>query len=640
MLVEGKRPRELHWYHAGPMLFGDWGTSRLYVLGLAFYYTRHAALWYMLAMSAMLVAVGWAYQNICRIYPDGGGVYSSARHRSPTLAMIGGLLLCADYLVTAAISAVDAFHYLNLPRPALFAIGSIVGIGIVNYLGPKKSGTLALVVALATVALTLVIAAWAVPSLGNAHVEAASGGPGHWWVQFTSLILAISGVEAIANMTGLMVEPVARTSAKSIYSVLCEIVVLNLILTVAMLAMPLAVLGGGNPENAYAAHRDDMLRAIATYYVGPGFAAVAAIVFAMLLLSAANTAITDLVSIQFMMARDRELPAPLGLLNAWGMPVLPLVLATLVPVAILFVVSDVEQLADLYAIGVVGAVSINLGSCATNFQVELSRLQRVGMGLLAVVMFAIWITIAVEKPHALIFALCILALGLTARYLFRNREYVRQWILEEFSAARIFARQKIVEPATQAVAALTSPSRAVAPIAATSDTAASIAAQVGTAGPEPAEAAPGPKGRVLVATRGNVSLFRFALERAKSEKAELFVVFIRHLAVPVIGTPTTSDYEADEAARKFFDVVARESQESHVTVHSNYVVARNVARAILQLAKGLGVNTLILASPKHGLVWRAVKGDVLRTVTRRLPKEIELVVRSETGSPRAKPAAS
>jgi hypothetical protein len=32
MLVEGKRPRELHWYHAGPMLFGDWGTSRLYVL--------------------------------------------------------------------------------------------------------------------------------------------------------------------------------------------------------------------------------------------------------------------------------------------------------------------------------------------------------------------------------------------------------------------------------------------------------------------------------------------------------------------------------------------------------------------------------------------------------------------------------
>ena len=36
MLSFGKRPRELAWYHAGPMLFGDWGTSRLYVLGIAF----------------------------------------------------------------------------------------------------------------------------------------------------------------------------------------------------------------------------------------------------------------------------------------------------------------------------------------------------------------------------------------------------------------------------------------------------------------------------------------------------------------------------------------------------------------------------------------------------------------------------
>jgi amino acid transporter len=216
MLVEGKRPRELHWYHAGPMLFGDWGTSRLYVLGLAFYYTRHASLWYMLAMSLVLVAVGWSYQNICRIYPDGGGVYSSARHRSPTLAMIGGLLLCADYLVTAAISALDAFHYLNVGRPALFAVIAIIAIGAVNYLGPRRSGTLALIVALATVAFTLVIAGTSVGSLGHAQIARPEGSPLHWWVQFTSLILAISGVEAIANMTGLMVEPVEKTSAKSI----------------------------------------------------------------------------------------------------------------------------------------------------------------------------------------------------------------------------------------------------------------------------------------------------------------------------------------------------------------------------------------------------------------------------------------
>ena len=39
----GERPRELRWYHAAGMLFGDWGTSRLYVLGLAFTMLRHEA---------------------------------------------------------------------------------------------------------------------------------------------------------------------------------------------------------------------------------------------------------------------------------------------------------------------------------------------------------------------------------------------------------------------------------------------------------------------------------------------------------------------------------------------------------------------------------------------------------------------
>ena len=52
MLATGERPRELRWYHAGPMLFGDWGTSRLYVLGLAFAYTSRASFWYVAAMSA------------------------------------------------------------------------------------------------------------------------------------------------------------------------------------------------------------------------------------------------------------------------------------------------------------------------------------------------------------------------------------------------------------------------------------------------------------------------------------------------------------------------------------------------------------------------------------------------------------
>jgi hypothetical protein len=56
------------------MLFGDWGTSRLYVLGMCFAHAHHASFWFMMAMSVLLMVVGWAYSIICRLYPDGGGV--------------------------------------------------------------------------------------------------------------------------------------------------------------------------------------------------------------------------------------------------------------------------------------------------------------------------------------------------------------------------------------------------------------------------------------------------------------------------------------------------------------------------------------------------------------------------------------
>jgi amino acid transporter len=290
MLAHGSRPRQLHWFHAGPMLFGDWGTSRLYVLGLSFYYAGHASFWFMLTMSLLLVAVGWAYSVICRLHPEGGGVYSAARERSQTLAVIGALLLCADYIVTASLSALDAFHYVHLPQAHLWAAGAIALIGVINFFGPTKAGTGALVVAILTMAFSLAIALVAMPDLPNAHVTAAQGTPIDWWRQFTAIILAISGVEAIANMTGIMVEPVPRTSKFAIWPVLIEIVSLNVLLSLAMLALPENVIGAGGPNGTTEKVRDTMLRILAEYYVGPSFAALAAIVFALLLLSAVNTA--------------------------------------------------------------------------------------------------------------------------------------------------------------------------------------------------------------------------------------------------------------------------------------------------------------------------------------------------------------
>src|SRR5438309_9876663 len=83
------RPRNVDWKRAAAWLYGDWGTSKAYVIGLAFVATGYASFPIILAVCALTGVVGYNYVIICRHFPDGGGVYSSARNQSRLLAVIG-----------------------------------------------------------------------------------------------------------------------------------------------------------------------------------------------------------------------------------------------------------------------------------------------------------------------------------------------------------------------------------------------------------------------------------------------------------------------------------------------------------------------------------------------------------------------
>src|SRR3954467_13045418 len=106
-LLSSERPRNVSWFGAAGLLFGDWGTSRLYVLGLAFLVAGRSSFWLIAGMSLLILIVAGADTQICRLYPDGGGVYTAARQRSKLLGVVGALLLFADYTVTASLSSVD-----------------------------------------------------------------------------------------------------------------------------------------------------------------------------------------------------------------------------------------------------------------------------------------------------------------------------------------------------------------------------------------------------------------------------------------------------------------------------------------------------------------------------------------------------
>jgi len=553
------------------MLYGDWGTSKAYVPGIAFALAGYHSFYLILAMSTLTAIVGINYIWICKYYPDGGGVYSSVRHRSRLLAVIGALLLIADYVVTASLSSLDAFHYLEFSHPAGWAIGSLILLGLLNIFGPRHSGGVALFLAVPTVLVVALLTGFSLPHLKSVQLEAPQGGLLGNWLNFVGIVLALSGVEAIANMTGVMkLDPgsteetpsVHKTARRAILPVLLEVTLFTTLLGLAMHAVP-----------GLSGHTEDMLRYLGEYYVGGYFAKAVSIVFGLLLLSACNTAIVDLIAVFYMMSTDGEMPQVFSRLNKYGVPWVPLMVATALPVLVLLIEHDLTRLAALYAIGVVGAITINLGACATNFQLPLSWVERPVMLGTFVLMTLIEMTIAYEKHHALIFATSILGVGLALR-----------------AVAKTYPRRREVVPTI-------------------SEAMPEILAQK-------------PVASLLVAVRGVTDTLRFAVEEARFRQATLYVLFVREIAVPLLGPEAPQGI--DPEAQQVFATAQALSNE--VKVIPLYAVSSAPAEVILDQAATLGVDYLILGGSVRSKLVKVLKGDVIDQVARQLPEEIKLVI--------------
>src|SRR6266849_8501959 len=441
-----KRPRNVDWKRAAAILYGDWGTSKAYVIGLAFAVAGYASFWLIAAMCVLTALVGINYMIICRLYPDGGGVYASVRHRSEVISIVGAFLLIADYLVTAAISALSAFQYLGVPHPEKFAAAAILIIGLLNLLGPKHTGGLAFLISVPTAIVVVTLGLFSLPHMHEAigHLQPLHGSFWQNWAGFVGIVLALSGVEAIANATGVMkLDPgssdehpsVLKTSTPAILWVMIEVCVFTALLGLAMHA-----LGGlqtvNGDVNAPGAHgvRDYMLRYMGEIFVGGAlgpalghtFGFIVSIVFALLLLSAVNTAIVDLIMIQFLMSRDREVPTIFQRLNKWGVPSFGMLLATIVPMLLVVLVKDMAGLADLYAVGVVGAIATNLGATATDRKLVIKTWERTLMFATFIVMASIEMSLLIDKPNARYFAVTILAVGLVLRGLVQERRMKKE----------------------------------------------------------------------------------------------------------------------------------------------------------------------------------------------------------------------
>ncbi|MBV8141283.1 MAG: amino acid permease [Verrucomicrobia bacterium] len=604
MLVgKTKRPRNVDAARAAAILYGDWGTSKAYVIGLAFAIAGYSSFWLIAAMCVLTALVGVNYITICRHYPDGGGVYASVRHRSEILSIVGAFLLIADYIVTAAISALSAFQYLNVNHPELFAGAAILGIGGLNYFGPKHTGGLAFLVSVPTAIVVVVLGLFSLPHLGQAvhNLRPLSGGLLANWSGFVGIVLALSGVEAIANATSVMkLDPgsteenpsVSKTSTPAILWVMAEVCIFTALLGLGMIALNgLQIHEGDVDAPGSPGVRDYMLRYMAEVFVGNPLGSLAGQiagwvvsgVFGFLLLSAVNTAIVDLIAISFLMSRDRELPEAFEKLNRFGVPNLGLMVATLIPAILVVAVKDVAGLADLYAVGVVGAIATNLGASSTDKQLNLKLWERVLMFCTFLIMTAIEISLFIDKPNARLFAATILVFGLILRGLVTERAQKKAVSL----GGAIEARKAEVSLAFPAFVSETS----------------------------------GPA--MLCAVRGIGRTLDFAVQEAKETDRPLYLLFVREQ--PILAPEDRKRKWSDDDEAKAIFVYAKDKAEGH-TLLPCYAVSDSAADTIVDIAATVGASYLILGAPERNMIVNLLRGNIIRNISSLLPEEIHLLV--------------
>ena len=617
------RPRNVDWKRAAALLYGDWGTSKAYVIGLAFLAAGFSSLPIILAVCLLTGLVGINYAVICRYFPDGGGVYSAARSQGRLLAVVGALLLIADLTVTAALSGWSGLTYVIAGAEdvmwlkvlkdhiALTTIGVLFVLGFINWFGPKHSGSLAVVLAAPTVIIVVALVAVSVPYLTTHFLEPRHESLGALWVQFVGVILALSGVEAIANLTGVMkLDPgstadhprVARESLKAITPVALEVVGATALLGWAMLSLPsvLEKTLGLSSKSEIAAillkRHEDMLRfmgeqfATASFgpWVGVSFGWIVGIVFLFLLLSAANTAIVAMIGLLYMTARDGEMPPQFKRLNRHGVPLYPLLIAVGIPIIVLMTATNFQSLAGLYAIGVVGAITVNLGSCTFNRAIGFTWYDRLLFGFTFAILFFVEITLARTKPDALFFVVCVLGVGLA----------LRAWTQKRAGFTTLTVSRQVAAMVSPDLTAIMQPRL-----------------QEGQ--------------KIMVAARGITPVLSFALDEAQLRKATLCVLYVKEIAVYYAGGPAVlgrAKWQDDPEAEAIMSLMLKLGAERNICVLPVFAVSEDAAATILDLSATMGVDYLLIGASQRNALAHLLRGSVVTNVAQQLPDSIRLVI--------------
>jgi nucleotide-binding universal stress UspA family protein len=287
------------------------------------------------------------------------------------------------------------------------------------------------------------------------------------------------------------------------------------------------------------------------------------------------------------MSRDGELPNRFQKLNKFGVPNLGMIVATVIPAILVVSVKNMAGLADLYAVGVVGAIATNLGASSTDRKLDLVKWERILMFGTFLIMAAIEISLFVDKPNALHFALAVLVIGLIMRAL----------VAEDVSRKKRKAAATVGQVAAKTEVTVPVPSPA------------SLAEVTGLP--------------LLCAIRGVGRTLDFAIQEARETKRPLYLLFVRVLPV-ITEADARRKWQEDDDAREIFSHAFKEAGGHPVL--PCYAVSDAPAETIVDITATMGASHLLLGASSRGGLAALLSGDIVRRVSKILPENIHLLI--------------
>lgn len=661
MLVTESRPRDLKWIHAGPLLYGDWGTSRLYVLGLAFLYTAHASVIYLAAIGLLMLGVSWAYTHVCRCFPDGGGVYTAARQINPTLSVVGSTLLLSGYIMTAAISVVEAFHYFGVSStwtlPA--SVLTLLAIGMVNWLGAKSAGRFAMFIAIVALVISALMVLMSLPYFFKG-IRTISfdyfthNSVGSAWVNFTKICLALAGVEAVANMTGLMKHPVERESKRTIWPVAAEVVTLNIFFGLALAGLTYTV--AGTPLSEMHTPDEQRLRSARTELVEslpPELAETLTDTTAFILTDKQLEVLPETLVHDYRELRDHEEaveeytnasmrviaeeasthlfgPRLGGVFGAivgitFGLLLLSATnTAVMAMVSVLFSMAQDEELprpltrlnfSGVPWVGLIASIAISIAVIAVERDVTmLAKLYVLGVcGAITVTVVSSAVNKKLDiglKSRIGMLALGVFLLTITLTI---GVTQLESTVFSGSLVLIVLTTRYLLRRARRAA-----PAPIPEPI---TGWLAEMRAQEGHLQIDPN------RPKIMLASRGRYQS-EFAVDLAKKRNATLFAIFVRMIRVLDLRPGSLPTIDTDRDAQQALASTGLLAKANGVPYVPIYVVANDIVDEILDYTVTYGCDTLIMGKSRRSLFSRRLQGDVVAKVVESLPDEVVLITRS------------